>query len=309
MHGFSRGYYMKDYLSIGKVAKRKGVSIKSLRYYDEIGILKPAYVNQETNYRYYKEEQLFLIDAITLCIELGIPLKKLPDYKTDDGSWDFQRLLFDGKALAEEKIRSMRASIDALQTTLRRIEAGELNPNFVPEAPETAAVAATDNTDPVSPSIAADGSGKAATEPSLPKGVSRKALEHRRILLVPFDIATSVEHYNHKLLELFVGANKIGLETTYPAGLYYEHKDGVLSRYVFVYLAENSFSFEGNDDFLVRDLVKGDYLCSKNDTHRIETANDLFGDCLDTTGDYFLIEQAVTDQVSKNTLFELQSPC
>ena len=33
---------MKGYLSIGKVAKLKGVSVKSLRYYDEIGILKPA---------------------------------------------------------------------------------------------------------------------------------------------------------------------------------------------------------------------------------------------------------------------------
>ena len=47
---------MKGYLSIGAVSKRKGVSIKSLRYYDRIGVLRPAYINKDTNYRYYKEE-------------------------------------------------------------------------------------------------------------------------------------------------------------------------------------------------------------------------------------------------------------
>jgi DNA-binding transcriptional MerR regulator len=300
-----RGYDMKDYLSIGKVAKRKGVSIKSLRYYDEIGILKPAYVNQATNYRYYKEEQLFLIDAITLCIELGIPLKNLPGYRAEDGSWDFQRLLFDGKALAEEKIRSMRNSIDALQTTLRRIEAGELDPNFVPEAPKVKAPDPADSTDPVP---ASPHSALSCGTSALPEGVAKESLEHRRLLLVPFDIATSIEHYNHKLLELFVGANKIGLETTYPAGLYYEQKSGVLSRYVFVYLAKSSFSFEGNDTFLVRDLPAGDFLCSKNSVHRIEDAKEIFGDCFDSLGDHILLEQAVTDQASRNTLFEIQFP-
>jgi DNA-binding transcriptional MerR regulator len=98
-----RGYDMKDYLSIGKVAKRKGVSIKSLRYYDEIGILKPAYVNQATNYRYYKEEQLFLIDAITLCIELGIPLKNLPGYRAEDGSGTFSDCFLTEKHLQKKR--------------------------------------------------------------------------------------------------------------------------------------------------------------------------------------------------------------
>ena len=44
---------MNQYLSIGKVSKLKNVSIKSLRYYDKIGILRPAFVNAETNYSYY----------------------------------------------------------------------------------------------------------------------------------------------------------------------------------------------------------------------------------------------------------------
>ncbi len=113
---------MKDYLSIGKVSKLKKVSIKSLRYYDEIGILKPAYINEQTNYRYYKESQLFLLDAITLCIELGIPLRSFPKYLDKNGELNIQKLLFDGKALAEQKIITMRNCIDALQDTMARLD-------------------------------------------------------------------------------------------------------------------------------------------------------------------------------------------
>lgn len=113
---------MKQYLSIGKVSKLKNVSIKSLRYYDEIGIFKPAYINEQTNYRYYKQEQLFLLDAIALCIELGIPLRSFPSYQNTDGSLNMQHLLFDAKQLAEEKIISMRNSIDTLQASLEKLQ-------------------------------------------------------------------------------------------------------------------------------------------------------------------------------------------
>lgn len=114
---------MKGYLSIGKVSKLKNVSIKSLRYYDEIGVLKPAYINEQTNYRYYKEEQLFLLDAITLCIELGIPLRNFPAYLDKNGELQIQKLLFDGKALAEQKIITMRNCIDQLQNALEKLDA------------------------------------------------------------------------------------------------------------------------------------------------------------------------------------------
>ena len=57
---------MKGYLSIGKVSKAKNVSIKSLRYYDEIGIFKPALTDHKTGYRYYKADQLYILDAISL---------------------------------------------------------------------------------------------------------------------------------------------------------------------------------------------------------------------------------------------------
>ena len=75
---------MKDYLSIGEVAKAKDVSIQALRYYDREGILVPSYV-ANSNYRYYKAEQLKELDLIKFALRIGLELKNLvPLFKSND---------------------------------------------------------------------------------------------------------------------------------------------------------------------------------------------------------------------------------
>lgn len=105
-----------EYLSIGKVAKLKNISIKALRYYDEIGVFIPAYINPDTNYRYYTKEQLPMLDAVNLCLKLGIPLKTLPAY-INNGTFDFTALLSDTQKLAEEKIQGIRLALDKIQSS------------------------------------------------------------------------------------------------------------------------------------------------------------------------------------------------
>ncbi len=86
---------MQSYLSIGEVAKIRNIDVQSLRYYEKLGILIPAYVNPENGYRYYSLEQIMVLDTIILCIDLGIPLKKLKEYVDDSGQLEFERLLKD----------------------------------------------------------------------------------------------------------------------------------------------------------------------------------------------------------------------
>ena len=43
---------------IGDFSKKVNVSVRTLRYYDEIGILLPAEIDLFTNYRYYTDEQI-----------------------------------------------------------------------------------------------------------------------------------------------------------------------------------------------------------------------------------------------------------
>jgi MerR family transcriptional regulator, activator of bmr gene len=105
---------MKKYLSIGEVAKLKGISVKSLRYYGELGILPPAYINKETGYRYYSLEQLVVIDLITVCIDLDIPLKNFHKYMADNQYINIGYLVEDGKAIAKQKIHKLKKIISFL---------------------------------------------------------------------------------------------------------------------------------------------------------------------------------------------------
>ena len=87
-------------LSIGELARMKGVGVKSLRYYESIGIFRPAFVDPSSGYRYYSLNQLMDLDAITTCIELGIPLKELRDYIEPSGMLDLAALLEHGRCRA-----------------------------------------------------------------------------------------------------------------------------------------------------------------------------------------------------------------
>lgn len=62
---------------IGKVSKLCNISIKTLRYYDEIGLLKPRVTDEFTGYRYYSTDQLIYILTIKHLKEAGFPLKEI----------------------------------------------------------------------------------------------------------------------------------------------------------------------------------------------------------------------------------------
>ncbi len=61
-------------LRIGEFSKLSRVSIRMLRHYDDIGLLKPAEIDDFTGYRYYREEQLFTIGRITALKDMGFAL-------------------------------------------------------------------------------------------------------------------------------------------------------------------------------------------------------------------------------------------
>ena len=68
---------MRNYFSIGEVSKMTGLTINALRHYDKIGLCKPTYVNEETNYRYYHANQLFIFEIISLSNSVKSTLRLL----------------------------------------------------------------------------------------------------------------------------------------------------------------------------------------------------------------------------------------
>ncbi|MCI1930491.1 MAG: MerR family transcriptional regulator [Clostridia bacterium] len=66
-------------LKIGDFSKLSRVSIRMLRYYDEIGLLNPVMIDEFTGYRYYSEEQLPIVGRITALKDMGFGLASIHD--------------------------------------------------------------------------------------------------------------------------------------------------------------------------------------------------------------------------------------
>ena len=99
-------------LSIGEIAKLSGVGIKSLRYYEKINILKPAYVDSDSGYRYYSLNQIHLIILIKFAIEMDIPLREFVDFLDQEGIMDFRAFSVHAKKVAEKKIKALEKGLE-----------------------------------------------------------------------------------------------------------------------------------------------------------------------------------------------------
>lgn len=92
--------------TVKKLAQLSGVSARTLRFYDEIGLLKPAFYG-DNQYRYYEEEQLLMLQQILFFRELGFPLS------------DIQRILSSDDF---DKIESLKTHKSILQSNLERTD-------------------------------------------------------------------------------------------------------------------------------------------------------------------------------------------
>lgn len=63
--------------SIGEVSKLHNVSIQTLRHYDKIGLLKPAYINEKSNYRFYSIDNFIMLEFIKQCKIMGLTLDEI----------------------------------------------------------------------------------------------------------------------------------------------------------------------------------------------------------------------------------------
>ncbi len=71
---------MQNLLKIGDVSKLCNISIKTLRYYEEMGIITPVKVDIYSGYRFYDEENIETIYKIQLLKELGFSLAEIRDF-------------------------------------------------------------------------------------------------------------------------------------------------------------------------------------------------------------------------------------
>ncbi len=113
-----RGNLMR--YTVNKLAKISGISSRTLRFYDEIGLLKPAYYG-DNNYRYYEEEQLMMLQQILFFRELGFPLI---DIQSILGSQDFDKIeaLKTHKYILQKKLESTEVLIKTIDKTIAHLK-------------------------------------------------------------------------------------------------------------------------------------------------------------------------------------------
>src|SRR3954452_8113260 len=63
--------------TIGDFAGHGRVSVRMLRHYDAIGLLRPAHVDPATGYRHYRAEQLMQLNRIVALKDLGFSLHQV----------------------------------------------------------------------------------------------------------------------------------------------------------------------------------------------------------------------------------------
>lgn len=68
---------------IGEFANAVKSNIKTIRYYDEINLLKPKVIDKFTSYRYYDEDNVREYYAIILLKQMGFSLEEIKIYKDD----------------------------------------------------------------------------------------------------------------------------------------------------------------------------------------------------------------------------------
>ncbi len=101
------------FYTVKKLAKMSGVSVRTLHYYDEIGLLQPAHYG-ENKYRYYEKEQLLVLQQILFYRQLGFSLSAIKNILMSD---DFNIL----EALKSHK-KILLEKLDRTQTLIKTID-------------------------------------------------------------------------------------------------------------------------------------------------------------------------------------------
>lgn len=115
--------------TIGEMAKLTNLSIQTLRYYDKIDLFKPAIVDEETNYRYYVEAQMYYIDLIKSLKYIGTPLEDIK-YAQSLTTEQLVTFLAEQERIVERKLRQMQEVQHTLLKTKKQLEDQLAIPSF-----------------------------------------------------------------------------------------------------------------------------------------------------------------------------------
>ncbi len=110
-------------IRIGDFSKLSRVSVKTLRYYDEMGLLRPVEVDRFTGYRLYEYRQLSVLNRILALKELGFSLEEIGRLLDDGLTVEQMRgMLKLRETEARQRVQEEAERLQRLEARLRQIE-------------------------------------------------------------------------------------------------------------------------------------------------------------------------------------------
>jgi DNA-binding transcriptional MerR regulator len=125
---------------IGDFSRIARVSARLLRFYDELGLLKPAHADPQTGYRHYSVTQLAQLNRITVLKELGFSLEQIGAMlQAPPGADELRRMLLMRRNDAELRLAQEAQRLRHIETRIAQIEVeGALSVDDVVERAEPA---------------------------------------------------------------------------------------------------------------------------------------------------------------------------
>ena len=108
---------------IGDFSKLGQISVRMLRHYDQLGLLKPDHVDKFTGYRYYTAGQLAHLNRILFFKDLGFSLQQIKDLLSNNLPNDQLRgMLMMKQVELEREVQDSHARLARVEARLRQIE-------------------------------------------------------------------------------------------------------------------------------------------------------------------------------------------
>ncbi len=116
---------------IGDFSRLSRVSVKALRYYDELGLLKPMMIDRWTGYRYYSAEQLPRLNRILAFKELGLSLEQIAQLLDENPSVEYLRgMLRLKQAELQQRLQAEQARLALVEARLNYLEQEGTMPEY-----------------------------------------------------------------------------------------------------------------------------------------------------------------------------------
>lgn len=103
---------------ISEFSEMTGLTKETLRYYAEVKLLEPAFIDSKNNYQYYDDGSYFLAILLIKLRRLGFTIQEMISVMEDESFANLEALLLQKRKLIEKQMEELQGQIDKIDAFL-----------------------------------------------------------------------------------------------------------------------------------------------------------------------------------------------